>query len=129
MKLLYLKISFLIIGLIIVSNGCERSTPNQCIKGMFIGYYCEGCVIKILDNSNIGKSWNGMYDSKVYENSVVASVDSIYIKTVTGVNQYFTSGSIFYFKYIDGGYPRKEFNICDPSPFITITSLSTSPCP
>jgi hypothetical protein len=129
MKLLYLNISLLIIGLIIVSNGCERSTPNQCIKGMFIGYYCEGFVIKILDNSNIGKSWNGMYDSKVYENSVVASVDSIYIKTITGVNHYFTSGSIFYFKYIDGGYPRKEFNICDPSPFITITSMSTSPCP
>jgi hypothetical protein len=129
MKLLYLKISLIIIGLIIVNNGCERRAPNKCIKGMFIGYYCEGCVIKILDNSNIGKSWSGMYDSKLYENSVVASVDSIYIKTVPGVNQYFTSGSIFYFKYIDGGYPRKEFNICNPSPFITITSLSISPCP
>ncbi len=129
MKRHFLKISLLILGISFVSNSCERNSSNQCVKGMYIGDYCSGYAIKILDNSKIGKNWNGMYDSKVYENSVVASVDSIYLKSVVQISQYFTPGSVFYFKYIDGGYPRPEFNICDPSAFITITSLSVTPCP
>lgn len=129
MKRFYLKFMLLIMGLTIVSNSCEEKVSNQCTKGMFVGNYCNGCVIKILDNSSIGKNWKGMYDSKVYENSVVASIDTNYIKTVAGANNFFTTGKIFYFKYIDGGYPSLQFNICDPSAFITINYLSSSPCP
>jgi hypothetical protein len=133
MKPLVLNILLIIIGIIIINDSCENGksslATNQCIKGMFIGYYCDGLVIKILDESDIGKSWRATYGTEVYENSVVASIDSIYIKSVPKVDQYFTQGSIFYFQYINGGYPRKQFNICDPSPFITITLLSSTPCP
>ena len=128
MKTLSLKIQLIIIGLIIISDSCERTTTNECIKGMFLGYYCDGCVIKILDKSGIGKNWKATYTTEVYENSVVASVDSNYIKSSPGIEQYLTQGSTFYFQYVDGGYPRKQYNICEPSPFITITSLSSTPC-
>jgi hypothetical protein len=128
MKTLIFKIQLIIIVLIIVSDSCERTTTKECIKGMFLGYYCDGCVIKILDNSDIGKNWKATYTTEVYENSVVASVDSNYIKSYPGIEQYLTQGSTFYFQYVDGGYPRKQYNICEPSPFITITSLSSTPC-
>lgn len=132
MKLPILKILFTILGIVIMSDYCDRENSitltNTCIKGMFIGYYCEGCVIKIMDNSNIGKNWNATYGNEIYENSVVASIDTIYLKSTVGIEKYLTKGSIFYFQYKEGGYPRKQYNICDPPPFITITLITSSPC-
>ncbi|MEI6050975.1 MAG: hypothetical protein WCS03_18960 [Bacteroidota bacterium] len=128
MKALIFKIVIILLGILTMNISCEKGNQiNTCTKGMYIGSYCDGLVIKILDSSSIGKSWKATYGPETYEKSVVASVDSVYIKLVD-VNQYFIPGTVFYFNYVNGGYPRKTDNICVPEPFITITSLSTKPC-
>jgi hypothetical protein len=124
MKRSSLKIMLLIIGITIVINSCEKKSSDQCIKGKYVGTYCGGIVIQILDQSTIGKNWNNQFNDLQYINCVVASVDSVYLKSIIDPGRYFTRDSIFYFKYIDGGYPSQLFIICEPSPFITITSLS-----
>lgn len=120
-----------IVAIVIIGNfGCEKDEImiNNCIKGKFIDTYCEGIVIQILDEADIGIDWNGMYDDKLFTNSVVASVDSLMAKSIATPEIYFSTDSVFYFKYINGGYPRKQYNLCEPSSFITITYVSKSPC-
>jgi hypothetical protein len=128
MKRYYLKIMLLLIGITIVINSCEKRSSERCIKGMFVGPYCFGSVIQILDQSGIGKNWNNQFNGLQYTNCVLASVDSVYFKSIIDPERYFSKDSIFYFKYIEGGYSSQLFIICEPSPFITITSLSLVPC-
>jgi len=102
---------------------------NKCVKGKFIDTYCSGYVIQILDNSVKGKEWEGSHNGKLYKNSLVASFDTTIFTTGTHPDPLNTElDSIFYFKFREGGYPRQEFNICEPSPFITITYTSPNPC-
>ena len=60
-------------------------------KGQYVGTYCDGHVITVLDNSGIGKTWQG-YDGTTYTNAVVASVDSTYIKGIAHPEVYFQKG-------------------------------------
>jgi hypothetical protein len=125
LPLFVMYISFLFT--ISVTSCSQQSGLAYCIKGQYVGSYCSGSVINILDKTGIGKTWKGQ-DGTNYTNAVVASIDSIYIKSVVHPDNYFKQGTIFYFKYRDGGYPRLEYNLCEPAPFITITYLSLSPC-
>lgn len=120
-----------IVAIIIIGNsGCDKdeATINNCIMGKFVDTYCEGIVIQILDETDIGIDWYGMYDGKSYTKSVVASVDSLLAKTIATPEIYFSADSVFYFRYINGGYPRKQYNLCEPSSSITITYVSKDPC-
>jgi hypothetical protein len=95
---------------------------------MYTGNYCEGIVVKILDDHKIGKNWDSMDGTVSYTNSILASVDSLLIKSLSNPASYFSKDSIFYFQYKDGGYARKQYNVCEPSSFVTITFVSKNPC-
>ena len=120
---------FISLASIIILMGCtsSESVESRCIKGKYLGPYCSGWVIQILDGKVQGKAWTGMFDKRVYTNSFVASVDTIAIK---GVSDPFnlSKDSVFFFNFKEGGYPRQEFNVCEPAPFITITTVYPEPC-
>lgn len=127
MKIIFRKLAVAHLLIVSICSSCnEVDSPSQldCVRGKFVGYYCEGIVIKILDNNDIGTDWIGMFDSKTYENSVVASIDSLLTKNLSNHSSLFPADSIFYFDYKHGGYPRIQYNICDPSAYITITNIS-----
>lgn len=115
---------------ILLVFGCEsdNAVTKDCVKGMYTGSYCEGIVIKILDSHRIGRNWHSMDGTVSYTNSIVASVDSLFLKSLSNPTSYFTKDSIFYFQYKKGGYPRKQFNVCEPASFLTITFVSKHPC-
>lgn len=146
MKKYFIQCLLFAFGVIILITSCEKIKSmfsisqsqshktksdfdsSQCIQGKYIGSYCFGSVIQILDTNTIGKNWKNHFNGLQYVNCVLASIDSIYYKSIIDPSRYFSKDSIFYFKYIDGGYSSKLFVICEPSPFITITFLSPSPC-
>lgn len=114
--------------LLVFSCESDKEIPQDCVKGMYTGNYCEGIVVRILDDHKIGKSWNSMDGTVSYTNSIVASVDSLLLKSLSNPTCYFSKDSIFYFQYMEGGYPRKQYNICEPSSFLTISFVSKNPC-
>ncbi len=121
------RIAFLILPIGLFAFSCEdQDLKSDCVHGRYIGTYCEGAVIQILSDHIIGKDWKGMFNDEVYTNSVVASIDTLIAKGIDP--DFFTPDAEFYFKYRDGGYSRKEFSICEPSAFITITYISENPC-
>lgn len=97
--------------------------------GKYIGNYCEGAVVQILDNHKIGRDWKNPFTTfgpEAYVNSVVASIDTLIAKKLDP--DFFSTESVFYFKYREGGYGRKQFSNCEPSAFITITFISKNRC-
>jgi len=114
----------------LLSFGCEsdKVITKDCVKGMYTGNYCEGIVVKILDDHKIGKNWDSMDGTVSYTNSIVASVDSLLMKSLTNPTSYFSKDSIFYFQYKEGGYSRKQYNICEPHSVVTISFVSKNPC-
>lgn len=124
-----------LLPILICNAGCMEKNieniDNSCVKGRYIGSYCEGVVVEILEESDISTDWEGMFDSKIYTNSVVASIDTTLLSTIGNreeIQKLILDGNAFYFQYKLGGYPRKEFDICEPSPFITIFNISKKPC-
>ena len=113
-------------------QGClENETRDTCLQGRYIGSYCDGMVVEIMGESDIAIDWEGMFDSETYSNSVVASVDTVFLSRVADRSEleaFILAGNSFYFQYRMGGYPRKQFNVCNPSPFITIFNVSEMPC-
>lgn len=83
---------------------------------------------KFLDDAKIGKDWISIYTNQEYNNGVVASVDSSLTRMGTNLNSFISADSIFYFQYKDGGYPSKQYNVCEPPPFITVTAISNERC-
>jgi hypothetical protein len=128
MKNSILSIVVIVLLLNISCDKIEDTKKNDCVRGKYIGSYCEGIAIEIIDNSKIGKNWTGTYDNKLYSNSIVVSLDSTLLINTQNLDSYFSKDSTFYFKYKEGGYPRKQYNVCDPSASITIISLSKNPC-
>lgn len=117
--------------IIVLSFSCDEDSGLPCIKGKYLGQYCDGAVIQILDGHNIGKDWDSIFDDKHYENSVLASVDTALTKQGHFPDAFVSIDSVFYFHYIDGGYARKQYSNCQPTPFITITfaiDISTPAC-
>lgn len=108
--------------------GKNNEVNLACVKGKYLGTYCEGAVIQLLDKAPIGKTWTSPFTDQRYQNCVVTSLDTTVFKGTTYPVS-ITKDSTFYFTYKDGGYPRKQFNICEPSAFITITGVSETPCP
>lgn len=87
--------------------------------------YCEGFAIEILESdSKLGTDWVGIYGTREFKNSIVASIDS----TINVPTSLLTSDSIFYFKYEDGGYAQKLYKVCLPAPSITISYISMDFC-
>ena len=122
---------FILFAISFIGMGCrqDNSFKSDCIRGMYIGEYCEGIVIKILDDHEIGRDWENIFDNSIiYRNSVVASIDTLMVNTTSINSDLLSPDSVFYFKYRDGGYGRKQFNICEPSAFITITYVSNKQC-
>jgi hypothetical protein len=121
------KVIILILAIGLFAFSCEdQDLKSDCILGKYIGSYCEGAVVQILDNNKIGRDWKSMFSDEVYTNSVVASIDTLMAKGLAP--DFFSTDSVFYFKYRNGGYARKQFNVCEPSAFITITFISKKPC-
>lgn len=124
-----MKYMTLLVLIQIVSCTNPSKDGDDCVKGKFIGTYCDGYVIQILEDRVKGKDWEGIHNGKIYKNSLVASFDT----TVFNSNSYpdplnTKSDSTFYFKFKEGGYPRQKFNVCEPSPFVTIIFTSPNPC-
>ena len=108
--------------------GCNdtESIDQRCVKGRYITTYCGGLVIQVLDGTPIGTDWKGN-SSELLQNCVVASLDTLAFKklTVPGLPR---RDSIFYFQYRQGGYPQKEYILCYPAPFVTLTAASGTGC-
>ncbi|WP_162419494.1 hypothetical protein [Cyclobacterium roseum] len=126
---------FLLILLALVgfcAGGClEKEAGEVCLQGRYTGAYCEGMVVEILGESDIAMNWEGMFNSEAYTHSVVASVDTLFLSQLpdrTELEEYILAGNSFYFQYRIGGYPRKQYSICEPSPFITISTISKTRC-
>ncbi|MDQ1089128.1 hypothetical protein [Siphonobacter sp. SORGH_AS_1065] len=122
-----LSVCFLAI-LLLLMNCTSDDGPSGCIRGKLIGRYCDGYVIKLFKRNAIGKTWTNIVDKNViYENCALASFDT----TVFNSGRYgiplseIPKDSVFYFTYKEGGYGRAEFNGCEPTAFITITSINT----
>lgn len=128
MKNLILVISSLFIFLNVSCEKADEGDQTTCVKGKYIGTYCEGMAIEIIDDNKIGSDFIGMFDNKKYTNTIIASVDSVLLNSMQNPDAYFTKDSIFYFKYKNGGYPRLTYNICEPSSSITLTYISKQPC-
>jgi hypothetical protein len=119
-------IPILVLVFLAVSCRYQSLVTPDCVHGRYVGRYCGGDVIQILDGHKIGKDWRGIFDDTQYTNSVVASIDSLLVKRID--TSYFSEGYEFYFQYTEGGYGRKTFENCEPSASITITSVSKDPC-
>jgi hypothetical protein len=107
--------------------GCDDDRQSACGKGKYLGQYCDGAVIQILGEHNPGRDWDSIFEDKHYENCFLASIDS------TLTNQHFprvfiSNDSVFYFRFVDGGYARKQYSLCLPDPFVTITFVSNQSC-
>lgn len=126
------KIKYCVVAVIaLVFFGCENndaSLKQDCVRGRYVGPYCEGIVVEILDDHKIGQYWKSTYGTETYSNSVVASIDTTLLRSLSSAESYFMEDSIFFFQYRDGGYARKLYNVCDPSPFITIFFVSKNSC-
>ena len=123
--------AILILSICCFAFSCDRHSvkPEECVKGKFLGSYCEGAVFQIIDDHKIGMDWKDMYGTRMYRNSIVATIDSTLGGSVHNWNSYVTTtDSVFFFKYRDGGYPRKQYNICEPDAFLTITFISQTGC-
>jgi hypothetical protein len=124
-------IATLLLTLFCISSCIEDNIGNSCVKGRYIGTYCEGAIIEILDDNNIGIDWVGMFNSNKYTNSIVASIDTVFLSEINNreeIEKFILDGNTFYFQYKLGGYPRKKFNICEPSSFVTIFNISKNQC-
>jgi hypothetical protein len=124
-----MKYIALLLSVLIASCTVPDKDRDDCVRGKYIGKYCEGSVIQLLDSRVKGKDWTGMNYDKIYKNSLVASLDTNAFNSTTNPDPFnIQADSIFYFKFKEGGYPRKQYNVCDPSPFVTITFTSINPC-
>lgn len=63
----------------------------------------------------------------MYENVVIASVDSSLNIEINEFIDLIGQDSIIYFTYREGGYPQKQYKLYYPPPFITITEIRNSP--
>lgn len=123
------RIAQVIFILILLScNDKTISDDNTCVKGKYIGGYCSGFVIEILDNSGIGKDLNLSMIGKQVKNGVIAHIDTSLAKPYHKIEALFPEDSIFYFTYKYGKYPPKAFILCPQEASIIITSVSPSPC-
>jgi hypothetical protein len=124
-----MKYILLLLSIQIASCIIPDKDRDDCVRGKFIGNYCDGYVIQLLDNRVKGKDWEGMHNGNIYKNSLVASLDTTVFNSTSFPDPLNTrSDSIFYFKFKEGGYPRQKFNVCEPSPFVTVTITSPNPC-
>jgi len=117
----------LLLSTLVIGVGCveDDTLQTDCIRGKYLGNYCEGAVVQILGEHKIGRDWKSMFSDEVYTNSVVASIDTLMAKDLDP--DFFSTGAEFHFKYRDGGYGRKQFSVCEPSAFIIITFVSKIP--
>ena len=137
MKTVILIVKILVISLIFIpQTSCEMnifknetelnsSDDSTHVKGMFVSIYCHGALlIKILDESNIARTWTStITPDRKYENCVVANLDTSF-NFEQIVNAYLLSGTIFYFNYTNEVRRDPTYVYCDMYPFITITNLS-----
>lgn len=114
--------------ILLISFSCENDSDLPCVKGKYLGQYCDGLIIKILSNHNIGRDWKSIFDGQLYENSVLANVDTVLTKNGHLSNIFVSVDSVFYFHYKEGGYARKQFSNCQPTASVTITLASNQPC-
>lgn len=120
---------FVLIAIWLTSCLGEGTSVNgECVKGKYLGLYCEGVAVQILDGDSIGRDWFATYGDQHYKSSVVASIDTLLTKQGFNPSILNAEDSVFYFQYRKGGYARKQYNVCDPSPFITITFISRENC-
>lgn len=124
-------IAFLILIIGLFAFSCvDQDLKSDCVHGRYIGNYCGGAVVQILSDHSIGRDWNNpfttIFGPETYVNAVVASIDTLFARGMDP--NFLTPNAEFYFKYRDGGYPRREFSNCEPSAFITITYISENPC-
>nr|WP_295924600.1 hypothetical protein [uncultured Dyadobacter sp.] len=100
---------------------------SRCLQGKYLGMYCEGAVIQLFNDEGPGKTWKNQFGTTMFTNCVVANLDTTVFKGITDPFN-MKGDSVFYFQFRDGGYARKEFKVCEPSSFITITKTSLGPC-
>jgi hypothetical protein len=120
--------STVVLALLLCFSCQNEETPNDCVRGKYLGDYCGGKIVQVLDDHRIGSNWKSAFGPEHYINSLVASIDTAAFGSAPVLVSIFSPDSLFYFKYRDGGYPRKEYNNCQPGPWITITFISDRSC-
>ena len=122
------KILLLITLIPMITFSCDDDLESPCVKGKYLGQYCGGAVIQILDDHNVGRDWDSIFEDKRYENCFLASIDSTLTKQGHSPKAFASSDSVFYLRFIDGGYVRNQYNNCQPVPFVTVTFASNQSC-
>lgn len=118
--------------LLCLGVGCcfEKEKENPYTQGRYVGMYCEGVVLELFGSTDIAMDWEGMFDGERYTHSIVASIDTVFLSTLGNreeLEEFILEGNPFYFEYKLGGYPRKQYSICEPSAFVTIFNISKMP--
>lgn len=94
--------SLVILLLLTFLSGCENDTMENeslLIKGKYIKPYCDGALIEILDGNKIGTTFKDYYGTDTFKNSVVANIDTNYLKNHPEIVKVLVKDSIFYFDY------------------------------
>jgi hypothetical protein len=112
----------------------ENFDHTKCAQVKLIQQWCSDpsqlAVIEILSDLNIGEEWTKGLTT--YENVVLAQLDSSLIKNGVDWSSVANSAeSIFYLEYTTS--IRDPLNMCyvccPPNKVISITSVSSTPCP
>ena len=122
-------INFLIqLSVFALASSCthQAQSPSLCVKGKYLGPFCVGHLIEILDNHTLGSELKGV-NGKLYKNESVVDFDTNSFKPPITI-KIFPRDSVFYFQYKDGGYPRFDMKACGPSASIIIINISSNPC-
>lgn len=116
--------------LILAFSSCDKLAERNpsCLQRKYLGDYCEGAVIQLPFGQPIGRSWKSPFAEQRYQNCLIASFDSTVFKGMSTTLLTAQRDSTFYFQYKEGGYPSRQYSICEPSAFVTITAVSSTPC-
>ena len=129
MKNFRFLITILIVGL--QCSGCKQNDASpqrvECVKGKFLSHYCEGVLIQVLESDFLkGEKLRNPWNNQEYDKAVLASVDLPAGRFRDSLLT--TPDAVFYFRYQEGGLPRKQFIGCNFEATITLTYISTQPC-
>lgn len=111
-----------------IAFGCDGNQESPCVRGKYVGQYCDGSIIQILDDHKIGRDWDSIFEDKHYENCFLASIDSTLTNQVKFPMVFASNDSVFYFRFVEGAYERKQYSLCLPVPFVTIIFASNNSC-
>lgn len=133
MKISY-QLVIIALGIGLLGTSCKHNDAfpeeNTCVKGKYLFSYCHGVIIGLDGNTSLkGQTLRNPFTNQEFDNAVSASIDYENLAGVMDSLRAIPVGTEFYFRYKEGGIPRKEFMNCEYESTITFTYLSSQSCP